>query len=282
MNKGLATLAVVFFASTQFLITACSSEDSGGGISPPKDAIVFNDSNAASSADLAVGITEALQFFKGGSETPAVNDILVQLVHRTRQHEQYSGVDLVSGPAYEDSYSCADSSDVASGTSNSVSHVGSFSIDANGNESGSGTTTFYDCMVSGIIIDGGFSYSYTESTSGDYTDSAHGSLTMTIDSTVASLSNFSLSDSGNYNSGDFTITKLQYVFDPGSNGFSMQVTATVVGNDTENCPMSGQILLKGGSNTKVQITFASGTTLSVDVDEGSGFVPVSGSPFPCT
>lgn len=281
---------VLKFAGTAFLlsgfvtIAGCSSDDSSSAaIAPPPNAIVLDDTNAKTTAMAAIDTTQII-LSKGTTQTASAGNIIGQVLDQIRDNKRNSGIDLVAGVAFNDTYDCATdwlTTDPA-GTPNTYTEKGNYTGTASGS-SDSGTVTFVSCeLIPGTIVDGKISFSGTWSyTDGSYTDNASGNLTMATGGLTIALKNFSFKETGNDFTGDFVTSVMQYVFDPGTDGFAVKTTTPLEGNWTAGCgyPTAGVVLISGNDNTHVRATFGAGEILTVEVDTGDGiFTEATGSP----
>jgi hypothetical protein len=149
--------------------------------------------------------------------------------------------------------------------------------------------TLNNCNEYGVILNGTFTFSstYNPETS-DYSDSIQGNISGSLEGITFSLTNLVLTETGNYETGDYSIDQYTYTADSSAGGgFFVELLAAIVGNDFDySCPKSGIILVTGANNTQAKATINDNDTVTVEFNDGSGtFVEVTtpppGSPYPC-
>ena len=273
--------------SSAMIISGCGSDDGGSssGIAPPANAIVIDSTNAITVATTAVDTASIMLAAKGTTTTTSpvsiINEALDRM-HTTRKNA--AAYDLVTGASFSETVSCADGTMVAAGSPNSFS----VSIDGSDNGtsgSGSGTMSFVSCSMGSATIDG--SMSINSSWNGaNYTDQLTGKLTMTEGSLTISLTNMTYTETGSdyYDggTGNFTVSKLQYVFNPGTDGFAVQLTTAIQGNEMNCGPTAGVVMVYGGNNSQARITFNNDMSMTVEYDTGNGtYTEISGGAIAC-
>lgn len=275
MNNTLKQIGIISLIASSIGITGCGSDDSSSS-AVPANAITFSTSNAATAVGNVLAATASI-LAKGSTTTPSVTEIINNAIDTIKQSRNNTGQDPVSGIAFNDTTQCWNSG--------SLVESGNATLNDNGGN-GSGTTVFNNCDEGfGVTINGTLNIggSWNDST-GDYTDTASGSITVTYNSTstVVNVKNLSFKETGNDFTGAYTISKMNYSYDPGSNGFSVGIT-TALNGINDDCP-TGAVLLKGADKTQVQATFngATANTITVEVDTGSGFTAAIGSPISCS
>lgn len=282
MKTTLKLASAALLLSGFVTLAGSSSDDNGSSsaIAPPPNAIVLDETNAKTTAEAAIGTTEML-LSKDTSQTASAGNIIGQVLDQIRDNKRNSGVDLVAGIAYNDTWNCTTYADATAGDPNTITEKGNYTDNETGG-SDSGTVTFVSCDFSGIILDGKISYNGSWSNiDGRYTDNASGNLTMTTGGQTIALKSFSFKETGNDFNGDYITSVMQYIFDPGTDGFAVKTTTPLEGNWFTGCgyPTAGVILISGGDNTYVRATFGAGGILTIEADTGDGvFTEVTGSP----
>jgi hypothetical protein len=271
------TLYSIALASSLSVLAACSSSG-GGGPSVPDNAITFDETNTATAVAMGVDMTVSVM----GAETEqlSANDglgALSQAFNTIRNNPQaFTGQNTVTGVAYSFTESCATGQINYSGDVSGVEPYDSGSF--------SGTMTFVDCQNEpGIVTNGSLSAKSSWTADGGYSDTASGDLNSTYTGVGSiSVTGINHAETGNENSGAYSINTLYYTLNPSiGGGFAVQVTTALVGNENETCPTSGVVLMTGANSTQARATFNSNYTVTIEVNTGSGFVEVSGSPFGC-
>lgn len=283
MNTTLKLAGTAFLLTGFVTLAGCSSDDSSGAaIAPPPNAIVLDDTNAVDTAMTTIDTTGML-LGKGTTQTASAGNIIGQVLDQIRDNQRNSGIDLVAGitEAHSDTRDCVTDLTTTNNT-NIYTEVGNYTPTATGG-SDSGTVTFVSCeMAPGTTIDGKISYNGKWSSSDDsYTDNASGNLTMTTGSLVIALKNFSFKETGNDFTGDYEISVMQYVYNPGTDGFAVKTTTPITGNVNDICdkPSAGVVLISGAVKTRVRATFGVGGILTVEIDTGDGvFTEALGNP----
>lgn len=229
----------------------------GGESSPPAaDSIVFDSSNAtdiANMASLFAQVSPGLVSATGvESELPsskAAIDIITELAFDRDRYDTNVAIGVIPGAV------CTNGG--------STSFEGS--ADTN---SRTGTVSFNNCNEGGLIINGYFVISSTwDLGTGDYLNTGDGSITMGSGGQSFTLV-LNFSSEGNSTTLDFSNDVYFSMSFPGYGAFSVETTAPIVGNFFGGI-YSGVILVSGGQNTHIQITFDNGTTL-VELDNGNG------------
>ena len=283
MKTVLKFAGIAFLLSGFVTVAGCSSDDSSSvaAIAPPPNAVVLDDTNAKTTAMAAIETTDIL-LSKGATQTASAGNIIGQVLDQIRDNKKNSGIDLVTGIAFNDTWDCTTYAEATAGAPNTITEASNYTVTASGG-SDSGTVTFVSCeLIPGTIVNGTISFNASWSdTDGSYSDNASGNLTMATGGLTIALKNFSFKETGNDWSGDYVTSVMQYVFDPGTNGFAVKTTTPLVGNWVADCgyPTAGVVLISGGNNTHVKATFGAGAVLTVEVDTGDGvFAEVPDSP----
>jgi len=258
MKNSLTLAASMAVLSGQLLITGCSSDDdsSGGGAAVPANATVIDSSNAVPIVTSVTGATTTLSTALGAEamQTVTLEDALDIIKPMVKNRLKDSGIDLVTGVAFNESYNC---------TYGGTYSASGDEIDNDPTYSGTFTATFSNCSeVSGMIIDGTISGSYTENyATGAYTDSITGSISVTVivntDTTKISFTGLNFNESGNSNAGTYTTTTATFAFAIAVNGttqfaFLSQLNADIVESSGSPCPESGHIMITGGNGTTAE------------------------------
>ena len=270
MNKFLTLAASAALISGQLLITGCSSSDdsSGGGVAAvPANATAIDASNAESLiASISTSLSTFDQAFSVGA-TPLIGleaavDIIKPMINNRSKN---SGIDLATGVAYSDSGNC----DVA----------GTFSVtgdetDDGVNFSDTFSASFTSCDDGvGFIIDGSATGTETENYStGEYTDSFTGSISITFtsntDTVKVSFTGLDFSETGNNFNYTYTTSKATFalvVTVNGANqyGFLAQLGAPIVESTGDFCPESGHILVTGANGTTAEGIYNGDGTMTI-------------------
>ena len=153
------------------------------------------------------------------------------------------------------------------------------------NTSESGNITFSSCNIGfGILLDGKISFSGSfNDTTLDYSIRIGGTLSISDGvETVTLVMDFS--DNGNDGTGDFTVTVSYSITGIPGGGYLVTTVQPLVGNAFSEIVTSGQLIVAGGSGTRIRITVVSGNTADVEFDDGSGggFLPVTNIPLGTT
>ena len=270
MNKFLTLAASAALISGQLLITGCSSSDdsSGGGVAAvPANATAIDASNAESLiASISTSLSTFDQAFSVGA-TPLIGleaavDIIKPMINNRSEN---TGLDLATGVAYSDSGNC----DVA----------GTFSVtgdetDDGVNFSDTFSASFTSCDDGvGFIIDGSATGTETENYStGEYTDSFTGSISITFtsntDTVKVSFTGLDFSEPGNNFNYTYTTSKATFalvVTVNGANqyGFLAQLSAPIVESTGDFCPESGHILVTGANGTTAEGIYNGDGTMTI-------------------
>ncbi len=279
--------------SGAFFLTACSSDDGGGGIpaaTAPTNAIVLDAANSETTLNKVLDTSSALPKNSSSTSNKATpTSIINQRIDNIRNNSLNSGVDLVSGVAFTETYDCAtdfliDSS--LEGTSNTYTATGNAGL-----TSASGTITFVSCTdtVSGITLNGtiNFSSSIGSNASADLiiTTSTSGSFTATpaVGGDIA-ISNYAYTATFNFTDFTMVISKMQYTYDPVTgNGFAVNMTTNVEASAFDCGPTAGVIIISGASNSGLRITYNIDESITVELDTGDGiYTEIAISPIACT
>jgi len=278
--KNLLTLyAFTAILSGLLIITGCSSSDegssSGGGVTVPANAILIDNSATAESTTVSAVATGHGFVGAFGIQTSAAHtakdiiDIIFDKIPGNFQNTQaiVSGVDLSSELCL---------TGTASGDATETSS--SFSASA----------TLNACEVApGLFFTGSMVINSTFSTTtGAYSDTASGNLSVYDSGSGISIgfNGFNYAETGNENSGDYTVSTFTYAIDPSTGGgYAVQVTQPLVGNFFEVCELtSGQVLISGASGSQARGTVNPDRSVTVEYHSGDGnFIPTDNSPLPC-
>ncbi len=242
-------LGASLVTATAITMTGCSSSSSGGGV--PANATVFGTANAQAALIDAFAVAA---LFVETVEVAVVNSISVPCA--SGSITESGGIPVVGPPT---------------------------------NTTWSGSITFNSCDIGGgIVIGGNISYTITEDSTGPESTDVTGNVTFTESGETITISALNFKETGNSSGGGNYSTNI-FSFSLSSSlggGFLAELTQPLVGTDLENCPDSGVVLLTGGTNTFVQGTFvdtgSSDSNVTIEVDTGTGFSEISGSPVVCT
>lgn len=142
-----------------------------------------------------------------------------------------------------------------------------------------GTVTFTNCDEGGVIINGSLNYSESwNDTTGDYTSSADGSITVTFNGESFTMA-LNISETGNETSGDYSATISYSVSGSNVLGWLVQTASPIVGNHYDGTYASGTLIITGANNTKVRVTVVPTNSATVELDTGSGYAEVANSPI---
>lgn len=264
------------------MLSACGGGSSGGGgggggtVPPivPTNAVTLNETNAAETLEGAAFTTSAIlssvgveaSIVSAGQILAVVKDIIKNI----RANQNIANTEVVSGVTYGGS---CDIDGTWSVTSNETA------------TSESGTISFIDCEdFPSLIINGSmtFDLNWNNSTS-EYSDTISGGLSGSMSGLGISLTSINITESGNEDLGSYSINTMTYAFDTSQGGgFSLQTAPAIVGVVFQ-CPTSGAYTITGGNDTQARATYngyAGG--VNVDVDTGSGFTAITGSPVACS
>ncbi|MDH5611395.1 MAG: hypothetical protein OEY66_02920 [Gammaproteobacteria bacterium] len=286
MKISLKLTSTAILLSGLATITGCSSDDSSSGsvgVAPPANAIVIDSANAETIATAALDTTSVL-LAKGSPATVSTGGVINEALDRINTNRKNSGLDLVSGVSFNETYNCTTDFPDTEGAPNTYTDKGNFTGDVNG--SASGSTTFVSCDFGmGAVLNG--TLNWNSSWNGpSYTDNASGNLTMQYNGLTVAIKSLSFRETGSDywdgGTGDYSISTLQYVYDPGTDGFAVQTTTAIQGNEYYCGPHAGIVLITGGSNSKARITFNSDMSVTIEYDTGDGtYTATTNSPIAC-
>ncbi|NNJ97917.1 MAG: hypothetical protein HKP12_12245 [Gammaproteobacteria bacterium] len=152
--------------------------------------------------------------------------------------------------------------------------------------SASGTFTFTDCIELGVTINGTVSFSASIDAASNWSLTLNGNLTASDSDKTVSLNGLSYNETGNDQSGAYSINTYTYTAEIPNGGFLVQLQAPIAGNESATCPSSGAMLVTGADNTQAKATINLDSTVAIEVNDGSGSftaitTPAPGSPYPC-
>ena len=269
--------------SSAIAITGCSDDGSGSGSSAagvPANAIIITETNAETTAGGAMNATDIV-LAKGaqpsaGSASNVINNVISNAINNAKS----SGIDLVTGitESITETYDCSTGfmiDPALAGTTNTYTDALTMTIDANYiNFSGSGAATFTDCNQFGATLNGSVNFSFNENDdTGVWSSTASGNLTMILDSdpgTTITISNLAMNDSGSWITGDYVTTRMQFTFDPGTEGFALNMTTNIEGSDYECGPTAGVVEISGASGSKARVTFNADMSVTLETNTGDG------------
>jgi hypothetical protein len=152
------------------------------------------------------------------------------------------------------------------------------SIEESGNNA-SGSVTFDECDIGGIEIDGSFLFEASfNATTLAYSFQAGGTLTVAAAGETIIIVMNSL-ESGNDGTGAFSTSVSFSLSGIPDSGFLVTTAQAWAGNVFSAEITSGQLIVHGSDNTRIRITVTAINTATVELDEGSGFVPHSTIPL---
>lgn len=274
--------------SSAILATGCSSDSGGGGgAQVPKNAIVITDANAettiASSVTSVESIDSALSVL--GAETTPTLGLLAMLdkvepyIDNAKNAAGNSGAD----PVYASGVTFSENCTVSGSISGSFNSTGT---DPNFNDSAS--VTFSNCDYGlGSVINGNFSSTSSWNyVTGEYSDTAKGSLSITTTSGSTtfkiSFTGLDFAESGNDINGTYTVTKAKYAVDFVTNGtsnggFAVALTAPIVESSGGffSCPESGAVKVTGGNGSTAEGIYNGDGTMTI---KANGTVVNSSAP----
>jgi len=262
--KAIGFTIAFAIVGTLFLLTGCGG--GGGGTSYPNptlpaDAVVFDASNTITYANRAIGDSGYVSTSARQQQTMSSVKGLVDVIISQRDYLGTSSV--ASGASESQTYNCGigDGSD------------GSFTISISGTESSySGSLNFNNCTELTVTIHGtiNFDGSYNSSNS-NFTSNGGGSITITdsSDSTKVTMT-MRFNDIGNDFDGSFTTDFSFSISGLPGGGFLVDTVQPLqgIGFDTT----AGEIMIYGGSNTRIQILITTTNTadVSLDINDGNG------------
>ena len=264
--KRISIRARVFILACSItLLAACGGGGSGSGEDDsfptptlPGEAARFDNSNANTTADAAVGFIDTLDSVTElkTAEAPSMMQVIEQVTDRLTSRGRDSGL------------TAARTEDISAGLCISGSAT------ANISESGSsesGTVSFVNCDVGGgILVNGSFNYinSWNDTTQ-DYTYQIGGSISFDFGSATVTIVMNSI-ESGNYGTGDFNGSINFSLSGIPDGGFLVETTHPWTGNALSLQVTSGQLIVYGSDNTRLRITVTGINTADVELDNGSG------------
>jgi hypothetical protein len=270
MNKLITLSASTALLSGLLFVTGCSSSDDGGGgtAAVPANATVIDANNAVPIVTSVMGATSTLGQALGAETTPVIglNTALDLVKPMIKNRLKDSGVDLVTGATFNESYDCP--------------YGGTFSAtgdetDAYPNYSETVTATFNNCSeIMDVVIDGTVSGTFTENyETYEYTDSVTGSISIMItsdpDTFKTSFTGLSFQESGNSLDGTYTTTESTFALVIEVNGTTQfallaELEADIVESSGTPCPESGHVLITGGNGTTAEgIYNGDGMTMTI-------------------
>lgn len=261
-------------------LAACS--DSGGGPGLPADAVVITDQNAVTIAGEAIDTTGDgpenyfINDYKSGSQTQSSVFKINSLVDKYRNLATSKG-EVVAG--ITQTFQCFVSGQVTVDLSESTT---SFYVSYNFTNCNDGYGDIVDgYMTVSLSSDGNFEHVDANMTAGiSVTDIATQNI---IQLTGMDLRATTVLVSGSYGTaGDWTnyanyaVSGLPFI-----GGFLVETPVTIEGNyNFSFYPTAGQIRITGANGTRLLITFNANTTVTVELDNGSGtYAEIAGSPF---
>ena len=224
----------------------------------PADAARITSANAV---DIVGAVFESIDGlglatgFKNAETPPSLQEILKLVTARVQPRGQRS----VSVAHRTETQNC----DISS-------PQGSITVNVNETSStASGSAVFTNCVISGLTIDGRFTFNSTfDNVSGEYGDDFNGSLSFDFGTESFGMV-FDFGESGNFLSGSYSRNVNFSVSGLPGGGFLVTTTLALTGIGLDIS--SGQVIVQGADNTRLRISITNNTA-DVDLDEGSGFV----------
>ncbi len=244
---------------TALVLTGCGGGGSGGGGSSatatvPANAVVINNSNAETTVSSASSSASTVKT-AFAADTPANVDLKDKL-HTVNQviadHTTNSGVAVASGAT--------------------VGCTGGGTVTVTGDDL-NGTASFSNCVEYGYTFNGNLAYNSTsDSTTGDYSDSASGSFSMedTASGFKFSFAGLNFAETGNHIADTYTISAFTFSVDfisggVSGGGFLAELLAPIVESSggSYSCPESGDILITGANGTTAEGIFNGDDTMTI-------------------
>jgi len=239
MKQSIASTTSSILLSALILTAGCSSDDESNAITTAFDA-----NNAESSIQTAAASASILGSSSFAAEiTPQVS---LQAALATIKPLLPSSTAVASGVSFSEA--CPGGGSISGDSTESFS--GSTTTE-------SGSATLATCVIDEFTYNGNISFNdSSDSSNGEYSSSASGSLSLLFSGGSFSFSNFSFASSGNSDLNTYTITQLSYTISFTSNdsngGFSVALTEQIVEATGNNCPESGHITLTGANGTTAE------------------------------
>jgi len=265
MNGIYLNIRTLLVVSSMVLLASCgSSGGSGGGDDGfptptlPADAAKFDATNADTIAGAAVGFVGTLDSVTElkTEKSPSIPQV-VKLVTDWAVHRGGNSP-----------LEAARTDDISAGLCITGTATATYEATTN---SESGTVSFTDCDIgSGIAINGNLPYNASWNvTTLDYSFHVGGTLIFDIGSDTITIV-MNLIESGNDGTGAFS-SSIDFSLS-GIPGGSFLVTTEQpwVGNAFSLQVTSGQLIVLGSDNTRLQITVTGANAADVNLDDGSG------------
>ncbi|MDH3218759.1 MAG: hypothetical protein OEO19_04420 [Gammaproteobacteria bacterium] len=252
--------SILLFGLIAGLIACGGDGDGDTRFTPtlPADAARITSANAADIVDAVFGSIDGLGLatgFKNAEAPPSLQEILKLVTARVQPRGQRS----VSVAHRTETQEC----DISS-------PQGSITVNVNETSStASGSAVFTNCVISGLTIDGRFTFNSTfDNVSGEYGDDFNGSLSFDFGTESFSMV-FDFGESGNFLSGSYSRNVNFSVSGLPGGGFLVTTNLALTGNGLDIT--SGQVIVRGAGNTRLRISITATNTADVDLDEGSGY-----------
>lgn len=281
ISKSIRLTLVALTTSVFLLATGCGGGGGSGGggggggddgfPTPrlPADAATFDAANADEIAGAAVGFVGTLDTVAAlkTESSPSIPQ-LAQLV-----------TDRIMRSTRNSALVAARTEDISEGLCATGTAIADF--DESGSDE-SGSVTFTDCDFDGdgtIVINGRFTYvASMNDTTLDYSFHLGGSLTMafsaeSINESISIVMN--MLESGNDGTGAISSNVSYSLSGIPDSGFLVTTAQAWAGNVFTAEISSGQLIIHGGNDTRIRIAVTTINTATVDLDEGSGYMPHS-------
>ena len=270
ISKSIRLILISLTASVFLLATGCGGGGGGSGDGDdgfptprlPADAAKFDAFNANDIAETAVeflGTLDTVAELK--TETsPSLPEVARLVTDRImRQRRTSTSV-------------AARTEDISAGLC--VTGKASATFEESGT-SESGSVTFTICDIGGIVIDGSFSYDATmNATTLNYSFHVGGSLAMAVNTESITIV-MNLLETGNDGTGAISSDVSFSLSGIPDSGFLVTTEQAWAGNVLSAEITDGQLIVYGSDNTRLRIKVTGINTATVELDEGSGFVPYS-------
>lgn len=244
-------LLIILFS---FTLIACSSGGGGGGdstLSIPDDATTITTANASTVARSAVDnvvLFGAISDLRPQEETlPSTGDVIGLVIDRAFDRNRQT----------------------ASRTETVECDSGTFTLDYDETEtSASGSVSYNNCDFGGATINGSFTFNSTfDDTTGAYSDSGNGSLTISSGGESATIG-LDYEETGNDFSGEFSVDYTMSISGTPDANFLLTTTTPITGVNFD--VTGGEILVEGAADTRLKITVTGVNVADVFFDDGNG------------
>jgi hypothetical protein len=264
ISKSIRLILISLTASVFLLATGCgggggSGDGDDGFPTPtlPAGALKLDATNANDIANTAVGFVGTLDTLAElkAEASPALPEVARLVTDRImRQRRTSTSI-------------AARTEDISAGLCVTGSAVATFEVSGS---SESGSVTFIDCDIGGIVIDGSFSYDASmNATTLEYSFHVGGSLSMVVSSESITIV-MNMLESGNDGTGAISSNVSFSLSGIPGGGFLVTTAQAWAGNVFSAEITSGQLIIHGSDNTRVRIRVTGPNAADVDLDNGSG------------